>query len=308
MKTPAFTSARLGKIARLPFHIRQWINESLDDGQPAKSLLRPLNADPDVRRCLKKFFDGRPINAQNLTAWKQGGFLDYQRHQRSRAVARDLLDEANELEEEVRTGEMADPRLLLDRVTDRMALALLQIFREVQAEARSPEGVRTLLGITRELARLRWGDHERQRTEIDRQRWRHEQAVIREKAREKEQQKREHSERVVRTYGWDFRREYINGLADETLTPERRQWIESYFAANAEVLEKLGVDPLPTGEQMDAAREQGAHEAAKSSRFQGDEAEMVERIRSRFENGHDFISPESDQGDTEGESSQIKAD
>src|SRR5581483_9230191 len=189
-------------------------------GQPAKSLLRPLNADPDVRRCMKEFFDGRPINEQNLSAWKQGGFLDYQRHQRSRAVARDLLDEASELEEEVRTGEEADPRLLLDRVTDRMALALLQIFREVQDEERTPQGIRTLLAITRELTRLRWGDHERQRTDIDRQRWRHEQEVIREKAREKEQQKQKHDEWVVRSYGWRFRTEYINGLADETLTPE----------------------------------------------------------------------------------------
>jgi hypothetical protein len=38
------TSSRLGKIARLPFEIRQWLNEAIDDGAPGGSLLKALNA------------------------------------------------------------------------------------------------------------------------------------------------------------------------------------------------------------------------------------------------------------------------
>ena len=107
---------------------------------------------------------------------------------------------------------------------------------------------------------------------------------------------------MVRSYGRRFRREYINGLADETLTPERRQWIERYFAANAEVLEKLGVDPLPTEEQMPAAQqEECAREAAQGVVPQ--ESDVVERIRDRFWNRPDVASPEPDQGGTEEDSS-----
>jgi hypothetical protein len=67
-----------------------------------------LKETPAVKERLARYDDGRPITEQNLCDWKQGGFLDWQRHQETRAVLREFLSEAEEL------GEEAGEELLMD--------------------------------------------------------------------------------------------------------------------------------------------------------------------------------------------------
>ena len=62
-----------GKIARLPRKIRAQINQRLADGVLGHRLIDWLHTLPKVRRLLARHFGGRPINAQNLTNWRQGG-------------------------------------------------------------------------------------------------------------------------------------------------------------------------------------------------------------------------------------------
>ena len=115
-------STRTGKIARLPQTIRQQLNERLADGEPHQSLVAWLNDHGHVQDRLREFFDElRPITEQNLSDWRQGGFLDWQRHQESRGLVREFLCETEELEEEV--GESA----LLDRLTGSVAVVLLRL-------------------------------------------------------------------------------------------------------------------------------------------------------------------------------------
>lgn len=69
--------ARRGKIAKLPANIRAEVNRRLHDGQPAGQILPWLNNLSPVRTILTAQFDGADINDQNLTEWRQGGYLDW---------------------------------------------------------------------------------------------------------------------------------------------------------------------------------------------------------------------------------------
>src|SRR6478672_8337050 len=99
---------RKGKIARLPRHIRDYLNRQLDDGEPANHLVQWLNAQPDAVRVLEEEFDGRPITEQNLSDWKQGGYLDWQLHQETREWVRVVADEADEVAEDVGVMPLSD--------------------------------------------------------------------------------------------------------------------------------------------------------------------------------------------------------
>jgi hypothetical protein len=72
------TVPRNGKIARLPERVREEINHRLNQGHPGRMILAWLNSHPEVKDVLHRSFDGRPLNAPNLTHWKQGGYGDWQ--------------------------------------------------------------------------------------------------------------------------------------------------------------------------------------------------------------------------------------
>lgn len=68
---------RIGKIARLPEYIRHELNHRLLDGESGPRLLAWLNNLPEVQAVLVQQFDGRPINQQNLSAWRTGAFREW---------------------------------------------------------------------------------------------------------------------------------------------------------------------------------------------------------------------------------------
>ena len=68
---------RTGKIARLPNDLRDQLNRRLHDGEKGKTLLKWLNALPEVRAVLAAEFNRQPIRPCNLTEWKQGGHRDW---------------------------------------------------------------------------------------------------------------------------------------------------------------------------------------------------------------------------------------
>ena len=70
-------TTRNGKIARLPFEIREELNHRLLENEPAKIILDWLNADPTVTKVLEALFEGRPISEQNVSEWRQGGYEEW---------------------------------------------------------------------------------------------------------------------------------------------------------------------------------------------------------------------------------------
>jgi hypothetical protein len=74
-------TARKGKIARLPLYIRDEVSERLRDGQGGTQILLWLNSLQVVKEILKANFNSEPINDENLSAWRSGGFVDWMKDQ-----------------------------------------------------------------------------------------------------------------------------------------------------------------------------------------------------------------------------------
>src|SRR5258705_8262841 len=100
--------ARTGKIARLPLIIRNELNTRLQDGECGRTLLKWLNELPQVKETLQEQFDGREINDQNLSDWRQGGFRDWERHQAALAVVEQFTEQAGELDKVAGALEITD--------------------------------------------------------------------------------------------------------------------------------------------------------------------------------------------------------
>jgi hypothetical protein len=84
----------VGKIARLPKHIREKLNRRLENGQRAVDILPWLNALPAVKKILAAQFDSAPIIRQNLDNWRAGGYRQWQQDQKAFARIAKLRETA----------------------------------------------------------------------------------------------------------------------------------------------------------------------------------------------------------------------
>ncbi len=231
--------SRIGKIARLSQYMREQLNQRIEDGEPGKSLVEWLNSCRAVQVSLAEYFGGRPISAQNLSEWKQGGFKDWQRNQESRALARDFLAEAEELEEEI--GDTP----LTDRLTETVALALARLLREAVNGEKGPQQRAAIIEIARELARLRKGDHQMEKCRLEQEVWDEEKEAKR-KAEVKEMQDNlQHHKTHSKIVGDILRQEYCEGVEAGTLDPERAAGLRELFAMQRDWLRECGVKELP---------------------------------------------------------------
>ena len=233
---------RTGKIARLPSATREELNGRIEDGEAARPLLAWLNSRPEVEEVLGEHFAGRPITEQNLSEWRQGGFLAWQRRLEGRELARDVIHEAEELEDEV--GETP----LTDRLTEMMALSLARLLREAMGDGeKSPRRLATVLGIAREFNQLRRGDHAMQRLRMEQER--HEEEAREDEVQElvEECQKIEAKEACIRA-GYDFRREKFEAARKEgRLSPEEEKDQAAALAKTEKSLASLReLGPWPT--------------------------------------------------------------
>ena len=80
---------RTGKIARLPHHLRDQLNQRLHNGESGVDLIKWLNTLPEVQAILAEHFNGVPISPQNLSEWNHGGFLDW-------LTTQEVLEDARE--------------------------------------------------------------------------------------------------------------------------------------------------------------------------------------------------------------------
>jgi hypothetical protein len=155
---------RIGKIARLSAALREQLNRRLADGENGTVLVAWLNALPEVQTLLQAEFAGRPISAQNLSEWRQGGFRDWQRHQESLALVRELSAQAAELAQAngQPMGETLTP-LLLSRY-----LALFQTLETPSDE--NSEDWKLLRALCRDVVALRKCEHNAERLKLERKR------------------------------------------------------------------------------------------------------------------------------------------
>lgn len=64
------------KIGRLPFAVRNELNERIRDGAQGSDLLDWLNGLKETKKVLREAKEA-PINAQNLTDWRSTGYKDW---------------------------------------------------------------------------------------------------------------------------------------------------------------------------------------------------------------------------------------
>ncbi len=89
--------SRIGKIARLPLDIREQLNRRLQDGEIGRELVVWLNSAPEVQAALKAEFGEGPVNEQNLSDWRTGGYEDWLVQQETMAQVNQLVANAKEL-------------------------------------------------------------------------------------------------------------------------------------------------------------------------------------------------------------------
>lgn len=165
--------ARNGKIAKLPLSIREELNLRLLDGQPASKILPWLNALPEVIATLQEDFEGLLINDGNLSEWRKGGFVEWERKRdrigRTRELAKYSVDLAK-----------ASGGNLTEGAAAVLSGQILDLLEEVDAIGEEDQGgastppyqdgeappsrlavvAESLKNLTTAVARLRKGDHD----------------------------------------------------------------------------------------------------------------------------------------------------
>ena len=152
-----------GKIGRLSRKLREELNHRLEDNTPG--VLDWLNALPEVKAMLAAQFEGSPINAQNLTNWRQGGYLQWLQQQEHRDLVRELAENAKELAADA-GGEEVGKHLSVVLVAELAASA-----REALAGLADPtERCAKQQELLKTLARVRQQDYLAGRLAIERER------------------------------------------------------------------------------------------------------------------------------------------
>jgi hypothetical protein len=126
--------ARTGKIARLPRSLRTEVNRRLDNGQRGADIVQWLNDLEEVQRALSFAHGGKPVTEQNLSEWRQGGFLEWKQHQPACEWVGQLAGQADQITDEA--GLMP----LSDSVASIAAMALGKRLQELSATSLAEEG------------------------------------------------------------------------------------------------------------------------------------------------------------------------
>ena len=158
---------RKGKIGRLPWGVRNKLNLRLRNGEASGGLLEWLNSLPRVQTILAEEFEGRAITEQNLSEWRQGGYLDWERYQEGREWVDELSQQTNDLNSVMSGTEVSHRMAML--VSVEVARAAERMLKE--SEGATPqerwEKLERLLGILSQLResdrRMGWLAMERER-------------------------------------------------------------------------------------------------------------------------------------------------
>jgi hypothetical protein len=105
----------MGKIARLPYVIREEVNCRLRDGQTAPVILTWLNALPTVQKILADQFAGTLITSQNLSNWRAIGFQRWLKEQEPTDNEALFDSDLEELDEQMRIAAAFYLRVLGDK-------------------------------------------------------------------------------------------------------------------------------------------------------------------------------------------------
>ncbi len=149
-------STRNGKIARLPARIRNQLNQRLDDGAEGPELLDWLNALPEVHQVMQAQFNGAPVNKQNLSEWRMGGFQEWLLRRDLYAQSQDVAESFEEI------GRCAPDAKMIDGVAVALAarFGILLVHWNGEVDEKVEAKGRFLNAVCRSVVRLQRSTHQ----------------------------------------------------------------------------------------------------------------------------------------------------
>jgi hypothetical protein len=156
-------TTRVGKIARLPSHIRDELNHRLANGARGIDVVAWLNTLPEVQTIMAELFRGQPIRQQNLSEWRHGGYAEWSANRGDRAHWQDLLDHIEELSKE-RTLE--NGKDVTSHLGTLVVLELAQALDQLNRMEDSAERWKIFRRISLSLSRLRRDDCREERIRL----------------------------------------------------------------------------------------------------------------------------------------------
>jgi hypothetical protein len=148
----------IGKIARLPANVREELNHRLQNGETGSVILPWLNALPAVQAVLASRFGAGPVNHQNLTNWRQGGYQHWLKQQACANLVRELAPHGG--------GPAIANHLSTVLVADLAVTA-----RDIQKEPAGPvERLERLKEMLHTVSEVRRQDNQASRLALDRER------------------------------------------------------------------------------------------------------------------------------------------
>jgi hypothetical protein len=138
---------RHGKIARLPNDIREELNQRLFNGAMGPELLAWLNQQPAVNEVSSQFFNGAPVNPQNLSDWRRGGYQDWLRHQERELRIQRIAEQGVSLKQQEGDEDLFEN-------SARIAVAELMVDMDSLHKKDDKQRWNRLRELTRELVRL----------------------------------------------------------------------------------------------------------------------------------------------------------
>jgi hypothetical protein len=217
--------ARHGKIARLPKEIREQLNRRMENGWRGARLVKWLNELPPVKEVLREEFNGKAVTEQNLSQWRDGGYLDWLRHQGTQEQIRWVVERSEDVDQ-VEGREHLCERLA--RVASAELAEHLQRLSEIDDQK---ERWKQFREVCLELWRLRNGTHYGRGVDLGWEIWLKTSEVQDESgARDREQ------EDIRRMHSWD---EHLGFLMDLMHQPALRQWARTDWSSREEEWQAL---------------------------------------------------------------------
>ncbi len=204
---------RHGKIARLPKDIREQLNRRLENGWRGTKLIKWLNELPPVKEILREEFNGRPISEQNLSQWREGGYLDWVRHQGTQEQIRWVVERSEDVDE------AEGNEHLCERLARVAAAELAEHLQRLSHVEDPTERWKQFREVCLELWRLRNGTHYGRGVDLSWDRWQRQVDQDEEALAEARQQKQAEAQ--------NSQEEYLERLMDMLHRPDIRKWVRT---------------------------------------------------------------------------------
>lgn len=164
--------ARTGKIARLPAAAREELNRRLVENEPASKILPWLNGLPEMGVIIAEMGEAGghqvgPVDDRNLSEWRKGGFADWLRRRERIEETRELARWSTQMAK-AGGGDISEGAAA---ILSGQILEVLEGLTELRESGGDAAAVaKAVEQVTVALSRVRRGDHDRRKLELDRER------------------------------------------------------------------------------------------------------------------------------------------